>query len=138
MAQLRGVMARKRKWTDARASPSRSCLSCRYWATRTGWQKCTSDSINSREVSRGSTELELAALDAVAQDRFEDHTHVLFVGAYSVPAELDRGQHHIVNSLVRQMIFPVIGEDFNDQPLDALGRRARRAHHHPGPLLELA
>src|SRR5262245_34481133 len=40
---------------------------------------------------------ELAAFDAVAQDRFEHHAHVLFVDADSVPTELDRGQHDVIN-----------------------------------------
>src|SRR5215831_9503538 len=36
MGQLRGVIARRRKRTVARASPSRSSWSCKYSATRTG------------------------------------------------------------------------------------------------------
>src|SRR5439155_22591925 len=52
MDQARGVIARRRKRTAARASASRSSWPCKYWATSTGWQKCTSDIINNREVSR--------------------------------------------------------------------------------------
>ena len=44
----------------------------------------------------------------------------LLVGADGVPVVLDRDQHDVVDALVGQQIFLVIGEDFEDQPLDAL------------------
>ena len=122
----------------AHASPSTSSSSCRHCASSTGWQKCTSDRIISPAVSARIDRLELAGLDAVAQDLFDHHADGLFVGADGVPAVLHGDQDDVVNPLVCQEIFLVIGEDFEEQPLDALGRRAARARHRPGLAVELA
>ena len=43
------------------------------------------------------------------------------MGADGVPAVLDGDQHDVVNPLVGEQIFLVVGQDFEHQPLDALG-----------------
>ena len=63
---------------------------------------------------------------------------MLFVDADRSPTKLDRGQHDVVNTLFRKMIFLMIGEDFEHEPLDPFGRWAARPCHRPGPVLEFA
>ena len=122
----------------ARASASMSPWSCRHWATSTGWQKWTSELIISTRGLARVDRLELAALDAVAQDHLDHRADELLVRADGVPVVLHRDQDDVVNALIRQVIFLVIGEDLEEQALDPLRRRAARASDRPGALLELA
>jgi hypothetical protein len=50
---------------------------------------------------------------------------------------LDGDEHHVVNSLFRKEIFPVIGENFEKQALDALGRRSARPGDGPCFLFQI-
>ena len=81
----------------------------------------------SREVSRGSTGSNSPV--SMPSRRINSTTlrMSVLVGADRFPAVLDRGQHHLVDALLGEQIFLVIGEDFEDQPLHALGRGPRSA-----------
>jgi len=79
---------------------------------------------------------ELPALEAFAQNRLQDHPHVFLVRADGSPAQFDRRQNDVVNTLVCKVIFLVKGDDFEHQPFDAFGRGAGRACHRPGAVFE--
>src|SRR6476646_5313660 len=65
--------------------------------------------------------LEVAGLDSVSQDQLHDVAESVLVGANMVPVVLERDQDDIVDALLCEQIFLVVGQDFEDQPLDALG-----------------
>ena len=81
--------------------------------------------------------LELAGLDAVTQDQFGDRAHDVLVGADGVPVVLDRHQHHVVDALLGDQVFLMIGEDLEEQPLHPLGRRPLERATAQALLLEL-
>ena len=53
--------------------------------------------------------LEVAGLDPIAQDQLHDVAQRVLVGPNAVPVVLDRDQHNVVNALLREQIFLVIG-----------------------------
>ncbi len=82
--------------------------------------------------------LEFAGLDAVAQDQLDRRAHDFLVRHDGVPALLHRDHDDVINLLIFQKIFLVIGEHFEQQPLQPFARRAARARDRPHLVFELA
>ena len=53
--------------------------------------------------------LEFAGLDPIAQDQLHDVAQRVLVGPNAVPVVLDRDQHDVVDALLGEQIFLVIG-----------------------------
>ena len=80
---------------------------------------------------------ELAGGDAVADDELDDVADDLLMRLDGIPAVLDRDQHDVIHALVREQIGLVIGEDLEDQALEARHRRTARPGDFPCALVEL-
>ena len=61
----------------------------------------------------------------------------VLVGANMVPVLLDRDQHDVVDALLGEQIFLVVGQNFEDQPLEPLGGGRLGARNRPGSFLDL-
>ena len=81
--------------------------------------------------------LEFAGLDPIAQNQLHDVAEGVLVRANIVPVVLDRDQHNVVDALLGEQIFLVVGQDSKNQPLDALRGRGLRARSRPGSFLDL-
>src|SRR6202047_3757140 len=64
--------------------------------------------------------LELAGVNAVAQDQFEDPVHDILMRADRIPAVLDCGQDELVDAVLSHEVLLVVGQDLEDEPFDAL------------------
>ena len=64
--------------------------------------------------------LEFPGLDPIAQNQLHDVAEGVLVGANMVPVVLDRDQHDVVDALLDEQIFLMVGQDSEDQPLKAL------------------
>ena len=81
--------------------------------------------------------LEFAGLNPIAQDQLHDVAEGVLVCANIVPVVLDRDQHDVVDALLGEQIFLVVGQDFEDQPLEALGGGGLGPRNRPGSFLDL-
>ena len=81
--------------------------------------------------------LEFAGLDSIAQDELHGVAEGILVCANMVPVVLDRDQHDVVYTLLREQIFLVVGQDLEDQALNALASRGLGARNRPGSFLDL-
>jgi len=81
--------------------------------------------------------LEFPGLDPISQDQLDDVAQRVLVGPNVIPVVLDRDQHDIVDALLGEQIFLVVGQDLKDQPLDALAWRGFGARNRSGSFFDL-
>src|SRR3984893_16693113 len=81
--------------------------------------------------------LELAAVNTVPQDQFDDPVHDIVVRAHRIPAVLDCGHDELVDAVLSHQVLLVVGQDLEDKPFDALRGWGLRARDRPGRLLDL-
>ena len=80
---------------------------------------------------------ELACFDTVTQDQLHCGAQGFLMGEDLVPILLERDQHDVVDPLLGEQIFLVIGQDFEDQPLEPLRGWRLGTRNRPGIFLDL-
>src|SRR5262245_26741712 len=80
---------------------------------------------------------ELAGGDAVADDELDDAADDPLMRLDRIPAVLDRNQDDVINALVRKQIYLVIGEDLENQALEACRSRTARPGNFPRSRVKL-